>query len=128
MSTFSGRETFTANRLARVEAADYISPKYEVDITPAGLKLRVFIPDVPASGVEITSKGPDLIVTARRPHLVRVNFRGAHLESALHNYRLVLRVGYGFDSTKLSARLEEGMLRLSLPAVIHREPAHRKVA
>ncbi len=40
-------------------------PHYDCQDLPHALKITVFVPGVDASGVEIASRGPDLVVTAR---------------------------------------------------------------
>ncbi|WP_404420395.1 Hsp20/alpha crystallin family protein [Nibricoccus sp. IMCC34717] len=128
MNTFLEETTDTDLRLAKVEAATFITPRHEIDIRANVLNLELYLPDIPESGVEITVRGPDLIVTARRPHTVRVNFLAAHLENALRDYRLVLRVGSGFDADRLRARFTNGILRLQIPAAAATRAPFRKVA
>jgi HSP20 family protein len=90
-------------------------PHYDCQDLPHALKLTVFVPGVDASGVDIASRGPDLVVTARKAHVVRVNWQALHLESAQLDYRLRLRLGLGFDYDALHATLADGVLVLTLP-------------
>lgn len=79
------------------------------------MKLAIYVPGVETSGVEIEARGPDLLVTARKPHFVRVNWAALHLEPAQHDYQLRLRLGYGFDYPALHAEIDEGVLTVVLP-------------
>jgi len=79
------------------------------------VKLTVFVPGVEAAGVEITTRGPDLTVTARKAHFVRINWRALHLENAQRDYRLKLRLGNHLDYTSLTAELVDGVLTLLIP-------------
>ncbi len=99
-------------------------PHYDCQELPHALKITVFVPGVDASGVELSSHGPDLVVTARKAHLVRVNWQALHLERAQQDYRLRLRLGLGFDYGALHASLSDGMLVLTLP----KKPADHAVA
>jgi len=87
------------------------------DCTQMGdvVKLTVFVPGVEAAGVEITTRGPDLTVTARKAHFVRINWRALHLENAQRDYRLKLRLGNHLDYTSLTAELVDGVLTLLIP-------------
>jgi HSP20 family protein len=90
-------------------------PHYECIDLPQALQIDVFVPGVDASDVEITTRGPDLIVHARKPHPVRVNFHSLHLEAAQRDYELKLRLGLGLDFESLRAELRDGVLHLLVP-------------
>ena len=81
----------------------------------AALKLAIYVPGVEASGVEITTVGPDLFVTARKTHHVRPNWQALHLERAQRDYQLKLRLGLGLDYGALEASVARGVLTIVLP-------------
>jgi HSP20 family molecular chaperone IbpA len=81
----------------------------------AALKLVIYVPGVDASGVEITTQGPDLFVTARKTRHVRANWQALHLEGAQRDYQLKLRLGVGFDYEALQASVARGVLTIVLP-------------
>ena len=91
------------------------SPHYDCMDLPAALQLEVYVPGVEASGLEITTLGPDLFVTARKTHHVRVNWQSLHLEGAQRDYQLKLRLGVGFDYEALQASITRGILTIVLP-------------
>jgi HSP20 family molecular chaperone IbpA len=74
------------------------------------MQLVVYVPGVGASGVEIEARGHDLTITARKTHVVRVNWQAAHLESAQSDYQLRLRLGTGFDYGAMTAEISHGVL------------------
>jgi HSP20 family protein len=90
-------------------------PHYDCMDLPGAVKLTVFLPGVEAAGVEITSRGPDLTVTARKAHFVRVNFTALHLENSQRDYQLRLRLGHGLDYATLQAEIAGGVLTITLP-------------
>lgn len=90
-------------------------PAFECHDLPQAVRVEVFMPGVEPSGVEITSHGPDLAVTARRPHVVRTNWRALHLEAVQADYRLKLRLGHGVDFDGLRAEMRDGVLTLVVP-------------
>jgi HSP20 family molecular chaperone IbpA len=79
------------------------------------LKLIVYIPGVDPAGVDLEIRGPDLIVTATKSHLLRANWRALHLEQAQRDYRLRLRLGFSLDYDALEAELREGILTITVP-------------
>jgi HSP20 family protein len=91
------------------------SPHYDCMDLSSALKLVLYVPGVDASGVEITTQGPDLFVTARKTHHVRTNWQALHLESAQRDYQLKLRLGVSFDYEALQASVARGVLTIVLP-------------
>ncbi len=108
------------------------APHYDCMDLPSALKLVIYVPGVDASGVEITTQGPDLFVTARKTRHIRVNWQALHLESAQRDYQLKLRLGSGFDYEALQASVARGVLTIVLPKsrLVHAGPTdrHRQVA
>lgn len=90
-------------------------PVYDCQERRDAMKLVVYVPGVDAVGVEIEARGPDLTVTARKSHLVRVNWQALHLESAQRDYQLRLRLGGGFDYAAMQAEIRQGVLTVTLP-------------
>jgi len=90
-------------------------PSYDCREQPGAVHLTVYVPGVDSAGVEIESRGPDLLITARKSHFVRVNWQALHLETAQRDYQLRLRLGHGFDYPGLHAELHEGVLTVVLP-------------
>jgi HSP20 family molecular chaperone IbpA len=90
-------------------------PSYDCRDHPDSVKLTVYVPGVEAAGVEIEARAPDLIVTARKAHFVRVNWQALHLESAQRDYQLRLRLGHGVDYAALHAEIHNGVLLVTLP-------------
>lgn len=90
-------------------------PNYDCREHRDAMQLVVYVPGVDAKGVEIEARGHDLTITARKTHLVRVNWQAAHLENAQSDYQLRLRLGGGFDYAAMSAEISHGVLTLNLP-------------
>jgi HSP20 family protein len=96
-------------------SAEFRRPNYDCREQPDAVKLVVYVPGVDSSGVEITASGPDLMVMARKTRYVRVNFESLHLENAMRDYRLTLRLGNGLDFASLRAEISDGILTIILP-------------
>jgi HSP20 family protein len=95
--------------------ADFRQPNFDCREHADALQLVVYVPGVTAAGVEIATRGPDLTVTARKSHFVRVNWQALHLERAQRDYQLRLRLGHGFDYGNLEASIADGILKVTLP-------------
>lgn len=91
------------------------SPHYECMDLPQSLKIELYVPGVDAHGVEITTQGPDLFVTARKTQHVRTNWQALHLEPVQRDYQLKLRLGWSFDFEALQATVARGVLTIVLP-------------
>lgn len=110
-ATRSTRSTATA----AAKAGASRKPHYDCQDIDDGLRVTVYVPGVEASGVEITTRGPDLLVTARKSHFVRVNFGSLNLEGVQRDYELSLRLGRGLDYPALQAEIADGVLTLTIP-------------
>ena len=99
-------------------------PNYDCQEHRDAMKLVVYVPGVDAAGVEIEARGADISVTARKSHVVRVNWQALHLEGAQRDYQLRLRLGHGFDYGAMQAEIRQGVLIVTLPK---RQPASAPV-
>ncbi|MFA5262658.1 MAG: Hsp20/alpha crystallin family protein [Opitutaceae bacterium] len=102
-------------RAAESNTVDFRSPKYDCREQDGALMLMIYVPGVDSTGVEIAASGPDLMVTARKKHFVRVNFDALNLENAQKDYRLTLRLGNNLDYENLNADISNGVLTITLP-------------
>jgi HSP20 family molecular chaperone IbpA len=90
-------------------------PNYECQDQGNAMKLEVFVPGVSADGVDIEAQGPDLLITARKSHYIRVNWSSLHLEGAQRDYQLRLRLGLIFDYSAMRAEIHNGILSVTVP-------------
>ncbi|MDP2138324.1 MAG: Hsp20 family protein [Candidatus Didemnitutus sp.] len=94
---------------------EFRQPQFECTDLPHALKIEICIPGVDAAAVEITTRGPDLVVVAHKPHPVRVNWQALHLEAAQRDYQLNLRLGHGLNLSNLTAEIASGVLTIIVP-------------
>jgi HSP20 family molecular chaperone IbpA len=114
---------------AAASQAGFRKPNYDCREQPDAVKLVVYVPGVEAAGVAIEARGPDLVITARKAHFVRVNWQALHLEAAQRDYQLRLRLGFGLDYPSLHAEIHQGVLTVVVPKRGAAEDAgHRRVA
>jgi HSP20 family protein len=103
------------HRISGSVPADFRRPNFDCREHANTLQLVVYVPGVTGAGVEIATRGPDLTVTARKEHFVRVNWQALHLERAQRDYQLRLRLGHGFDFSNLEASIADGILTITVP-------------
>ena len=121
--------TSTARRTTPAPATMPVrTPHYDCVQEADALKVIIFVPGVEAPGVEISRRGPDLTVTARKSHFVRTNWQALHLEGVQRDYLLRLRLGNGLDYDALTAELIDGRLTLTLPKKVDALASTRRVA
>ena len=121
----------SARRPRPVYAAEvFRQPSYDCRDYAETMTLSVHVPGVDAAGVDIEALGPDLMITARKAHFVRVNWQSLRLEGAQRDYQLRLRLGLGFDYPAMQAEIHEGVLTVRLPkrATNEAESMLRRVA
>jgi len=110
MQTTLEKQT-TNNRTTREE---YIAPNVNIFETPEGYVLQAEMPGVSKDGLEITVEGNEITITGRRnPETVAGEplFR----ESSPADYRRVFELDPAIDTSKVSAKIEQGVLTVTLP-------------
>lgn len=116
MNTMIHTTNTTASRIANAKSTEsFRAPHYDCQQHADAMKLTVYVPGVAASGMDITMRGPDLTITARKERFVRANWQALHLERAQLDYKLLLRIGTGYDPEAMTAELDDGVLTLTLP-------------
>lgn len=112
----------TNNHPAREE---YIAPNVNIFETNEGYVMQAEMPGVNKEGLEITLEDYEITITGRRnPETVpgETLFRERH--SA--DYRRVFELDPAIDSAKISAKIEQGVLTVTLPKSEQVKP--RKIA
>lgn len=116
MNTIIHHEASPAQKAARpAPAGTFHTPRYDSQEHRGAMKLMIYVPGVESSGVDIEAREGDLTVTARKPHVVRVNFNALQLEPVQRDYRLRLRLGSGYDFRSMQAEISRGILTVTLP-------------
>jgi HSP20 family protein len=97
-----------------VERIDYMCPC--VNITSVGDEyvLDVEMPGVSKEGVEISVEGNELTIVGRRQREKPAG-EAVYCESCPGDYRRVFEIASDIDATKISAEMNQGILKLRLP-------------
>ena len=95
-------------------AREYVSPEVNIFETSDGYVLEAEMPGVSKESLEITLEGNEMTLVGRRKDDVAPGeplFR----ERALADYRRVFELDPAIDTAKIAAKIEQGLLTLTLP-------------
>jgi len=93
---------------------EYIAPNVNVFETPEGYVLQAEMPGVGKDGLEITLEGPEITITGRR-RPDAVSGEALFRERNTADYRRVFELDPAIDAAKVSAKIEQGVLTVTLP-------------
>jgi HSP20 family protein len=95
-------------------AREYVSPEVNIFETSDGYVLEAEMPGVSKEGLEITLEGNEMTLVGRRKDEATPGeplFR----ERALADYRRAFELDPAIDTAKIAAKMEAGLLTLTLP-------------
>ena len=109
----------------RGQSEQFITPSASVVEAEDGYTLEVEMPGVTKEGLEISVENNELTIVGRRS---RPNMEGKliHRESRPENYRRTFELDRSIDADEISAKIDQGVVTLTLPKVEHVKP--RKIA
>ncbi len=93
---------------------EFVTPEVNIFETPEGYVLEAEMPGVNKSGLEITLEGNEITITGRR---TTEHLPGEVIMSESHHagFRRVFELDPMIDTAKVTARMEQGVLTLTLP-------------
>ena len=107
-------------------AREYVSPYVNIYETKEGYVLEAEMPGVNKDGLELTLEGNEITIIGHRradaPHGTRLMG-----ERALADYRRIFELDPAIDASKISARMDKGVLMLTLPKSEQVKPRQIKV-
>lgn len=95
-------------------AKEYIAPDVNIYETKEGYLLEAEMPGVAKHGLEITLDNNELTIVGRRDSSTP-NGTPLFKESREADYRRVFELDPAIDTSKVNARMEQGVLLLTLP-------------
>jgi HSP20 family protein len=98
----------------RREAEKFITPVASVQETPDGYLLELEMPGVSKDGLEISVENNQLSIIGRKNTTLPEGTL-LHRESRSQNYRRLFEIDPSIDSAKISARINQGLVSLTLP-------------
>lgn len=109
----------------RAAEANFIVPRATVMENQDRYTLHVEMPGVSKDGVEMWVENDELTIIGRRS-LPAIAGIVVHRESRSENFRRSFELDPSIDGGKIAAKIEQGVLRLTLPKAEHVKP--RKIA
>jgi HSP20 family protein len=102
----------TENRQPR--SRPFVAPLVDIKSTPEEYVLHAEMPGVNKDGIEVKVENGDLIITGRR-HPIEISGELAHRESRSNDFRRVYELDPSIDTSRITARIENGVLTVRLP-------------
>ena len=105
----------------RSQAEQFITPPASVTEISDGYMLEIEMPGVKKDGLEISVENNELTVIGRRS-LPAVEGTPIHRESRPENFRRVFEIDPSIDADKITAKIDQGLVTLTLPKAEHVKP------
>ena len=105
----------------------YVTPFANILETKDGYVLEAEMPGVRKDGLEITVENGELLIVGRRAPLERKG-RELFRESRGLDYRRVFELDASIDTSRITAKIDQGVLTLTLPKAESVKPRKIKVA
>ncbi|MBC8096088.1 MAG: Hsp20/alpha crystallin family protein [Akkermansiaceae bacterium] len=94
--------------------AEYVTPEVNIFETKEGYVLQAEMPGVNKQGLEITLEGNEITITGRRT-VEPVSGATLFRERQSADFRRVFDLDPAIDTAKIAAKMEQGVLTLTLP-------------
>src|SRR4029450_445289 len=109
----------------RAQTEQFVVPSASVIEAADGYTLELEMPGVAKDGLDISVENNELTVIGRRS-LPAVEGTLIHHESRPENFRRTFELDPSIDANKINAKIDQGLVRLTLPKADHVKP--RKIA
>ncbi|HEY6205111.1 MAG TPA: Hsp20/alpha crystallin family protein [Chthoniobacterales bacterium] len=103
------------------QTEQFIAPMASVIEENDGYTLWVEMPGVNKEGLELSIENNELTIVGRRS-LPAIDGTLIHRESRSENFRRVFELDPSIDANKIGAKMDQGILALSLPKAEHVKP------
>jgi len=114
MNAVANRNERKERNVQRVEDQAWLSPEVNIFETNDGYVLEGEMPSVNKEGLEITLEGNTLTIVGRRAE-ADFGANPVYRESREGDFRRVFELDPAIDASKISAKMEQGILKLHLP-------------
>ena len=92
----------------------FVTPPASVMESNEGYTLELEMPGVNKDGLDISIENNELSIVGRRSN-PQIEGTLVHRESRPHNYRRAFEIDPSIDTAKISARITQGIVTLTLP-------------
>lgn len=125
MKTLSHREPTAADQANR-RRVEFVAPEVNIYETKDGYVLEAEMPGVNKDGLEVTLEGNELTITGRR-RTEPLPGEALLAECSQTDFRRVFEIDPAIDTAKVTARMDQGILTLTLPKSERVKPRRIKV-
>jgi len=108
------------------ENTNWVAPEVNIFETGDGYVLEAEMPGVSKDGLEITLEGNELTIYGRR-HTAPLPGQSVFCECSKADYRRVFELDPAIDTGRISAKMDQGVLVLTLPKSEQVKPRRIKV-
>jgi HSP20 family protein len=105
---------------------EYVSPEVNIFETKDGYVLEAEMPGVNKEGLEITLEGNEITIVGHR-QVEPLSGAPLFKESHQADFRRVFELDPAIDTSKVAARMDQGVLKLTLPKSERVKPRKIKV-
>jgi HSP20 family protein len=105
--------------------AAFVTPLVDIETKDDGYVIRAEMPGVDKGGVEITVDNGEMTILGRRKP-TEFTAELIHWEIQPHDFRRVYELDPSIDTTKVAAKIDDGILTVTLPKAETVKP--RKIA
>ena len=105
----------------RGQAEQFVMPPASVTEIADGYMLEIEMPGVKKDGLDISVENNELTIVGRRS-LPAVEGTLVHRESRPENFRRVFEFDPSIDGGKINAKIDQGLVTLTLPKAEHVKP------
>ena len=128
MNTLTQQEKRASETQSQREREQFVTPDVNIYETKDGYLLEAEMPGVSKEGLEITLEGTELTITGRRSDQAPNDADILFAESRPLNYRRVFELDPTVDTAKINAKMEQGVLVLTLPKAEKVKPKRITIA
>ena len=127
MNIIAKRQNDTNHRTHGEQArqVQYLTPTVDVQSIEEGYVIRAEMPGVDKEGLEITVENGELTILGHRRNLQHVG-ELVHREIVRNDFKRVYELDPAIDTSRISARINQGLLTLTLPKAERVKP--RKIS
>jgi HSP20 family protein len=102
------------SRATNDRPTEFVAPEVNIFETKEGYVLEAEMPGVSKEGLEITLEGNELTIVGHRNN-ESTNGEALFRERRLSDYRRVFELDPAIESGRISAKMDQGVLTLTLP-------------
>jgi HSP20 family protein len=111
----------------RAQAEQFVAPSASMIEAADGYTLQVEMPGVNKHGLEVSVENNELVIVGRRS-LLTVEGTLIHHELRPENYQRTFELDPSIDASKISAKIDQGLVTLTLPKTEHVKPCRIAVS